>query len=1628
MSKSLVTKTTGRVLCLVNDGELVGFPSDNPLKDVFFNNVPIMNEDGTWNFEEGTVTVELSPGTATQGVIPGFETIAAAYTSGQQITTTAPFTYTVSSATVDTVRLTIRFPTLGDFKTANGEPKSTTVNFVLYRRVGAGAWEAYRNFSITDRCTSPADVDILVPKPSTTGLWGIQLVRTTADSSSSTLQNDTYAQTVSELQDRSLSYPGNALVGVTYEAPSESDDFPNLAFRLGLTKIKVPENYNPVTRVYTGEWNGLFSETKVLCNNPVWVLYDMLTDQTAGLGIDPQYIDTGSFYDAAVYCDEEVPALVSGVESGTEPRYTFDYQFMERKNPWDVVQEVAGTFNAAVFSSGNYIRLVQDRPTPYTHLVTNTDVEDGLFEYSTPVKSTVITRCVAWWKDQSENGLAKTAVYTADNATLSQFGLNEKEYDIIGCTTEGQAYRAARAVVETATSNDTTVSFKTGPRLACKLDVGDVMKVMDRDFALTSQDARVVSKTSTTITLDRPMTVTVGNTFEVVAGDGVTLEQRTVTQASTGNTITFSGGALTCLAGATFVLTTTISPRLFRVIGVKRDAAENNLLYQVTGLLYDANKYARIEGSPEGVEPIYQAPKEVPNAPTGLSVYEATTNDLGAVTRILVASWNRPSVGTTAGYRVRWRRDGGNWNTVEQNEITYTIAPALDGVYDVQVSARGIRGAYGPVATTQFDLDISGSTASPLSPVTGLTNLTGGYSFTTNDFTVQFTNPTANATKAATLRDFLITVKTTGDAVLSTYTAPAVAAGSTQTFTYPFTDNRNQGGPRRSVKISVQCRDTLNRLSTASTATFSNAAPATVTGVVATAGIGSNKVAWTINTEADVVSYMVCRSTTAGFTPSSANIVARVNGSYFSDTGVAVGVPQYYRVAAYDVFSDDPTGLNFSTQVTATSYTDAGIPEVSSLPSPSGYTGPSIVFLTTDGQLYSLISGAWQKTVPEVTSVADGSITATKLASSLKAVEIVSSLPSSGNVEGRLVYLTTDDKLYRYNGSAWTAAVPATDISGQLTDSQIAALAASKLTGQVVSSQIADAAVTTAKFASTIKPVEIVSTLPSSGNVEGRMVYLTTDDKLYRYTGSAWTSSVPATDITGQLVSSQIADAAVTTAKFASGITPVEVVTALPSSGNFEGRTVYLTTDDKLYRYTGSAWTKAVDGADITANSIVAGKIAAGAISTTELAASAVTTDKLAAGSVTAAKIVAGTITATELAAGAITTDKLAANAVTTGKIAAGAVTATEIAASAITTDKLYANAVTTAKIAAGAVTATEIATGAVTTDKLYANAVTAGKIAAGAVTAGTLAANAVTAGTIAAGAVTASELAAGAVTTDKLYAGAVTADKIATNAVTTDKLAANAVTAGKIAANTITSAQIAANTITSAQIAANTITGDRIAADTITATNIAANTITATEIATGAITGVKLADGSVSTVKIADSAITSAKIGDAQITTAKIGDAQITGAKIGNLQVDTINIANGAVTVGGSNYLQAASGVSTTGGAYMDLFSYVINVPSGAALLATWNLTIKAFKNNVTSSNTSTVRLKVNSDIIKTWTFSPATSTTLYYDYTIVRHLTGYSGNVTIAVEGTRSTTNSNVGGVSLQPESSIVALVLKK
>jgi hypothetical protein len=205
---------------------------------------------------------------------------------------------------------------------------------------------------------------------------------------------------------------------------------------------------------------------------------------------------------------------------------------------------------------------------------------------------------------------------------------------------------------------------------------------------------------------------------------------------------------------------------------------------------------------------------------------------------------------------------------------------------------------------------------------------------------------------------------------------------------------------------------------------------------------------------------------------------------------------------------------------------------------------------------------------------------------------------------------------------------------------------------------------------------QIVSSLPVTNLFEGRIVYLTTDDKLYRYTGTAWVTSVAAVDITGLLTAAQIASVAA--AAVTGQLTAAQIVSIAAA------------------QLTGQITTT-----QIANNAITTPLLAAGAVNTAALAAGSVVAATIASGTITAANIAGGTITGANIAAGTILAGNIAAATITAGNLAANSVTATQVAAGAITTNAISAGAVTAAKIGVTQLSAITVDAGAITAGTL---------------------------------------------------------------------------------------------------------------------------------------------------------------------------------------------------------------------------------------------------------------------------------------------------------------------------------------
>lgn len=113
----------------------------------------------------------------------------------------------------------------------------------------------------------------------------------------------------------------------------------------------------------------------------------------------------------------------------------------------------------------------------------------------------------------------------------------------------------------------------------------------------------------------------------------------------------------------------------------------------------------------------------------------------------------------------------------------------------------------------------------------------------------------------------------------------------------------------------------------------------------------------------------------------------------------------------------------------------------------------------------------------------------------------------------------------------------------------------------------------------------------------------------------------------------------------------------------------------------------AVTSAKIADNAVVAAKIAAGAVGSAALASGAVVATSIAAGAVGSAALASSSVVAASIAAGAVGSAALANNAVVSSKIATGSVDSSIIADNAVVAAKIANAAVGAVKISSGTAT-----------------------------------------------------------------------------------------------------------------------------------------------------------------------------------------------------------------------------------------------------------------------------------------------------------------------------------------------------
>ena len=122
---------------------------------------------------------------------------------------------------------------------------------------------------------------------------------------------------VTEISSVKCSYPNSVVIGTRVNA-KDMPNMPKRNYNLLLKKVKVPINYDTESKTYGEMWDGRFNPELQWTDNPAWCLYDLISNNSYGLGkygMDIDFIDKWTFYRAAKYCDELIPTGYSPIYS-----------------------------------------------------------------------------------------------------------------------------------------------------------------------------------------------------------------------------------------------------------------------------------------------------------------------------------------------------------------------------------------------------------------------------------------------------------------------------------------------------------------------------------------------------------------------------------------------------------------------------------------------------------------------------------------------------------------------------------------------------------------------------------------------------------------------------------------------------------------------------------------------------------------------------------------------------------------------------------------------------------------------------------------------------------------------------------------------------------------------------------------------------------------------------------------------------------------------------------------------------------------------------------------------------------------------------------------------------------------
>ncbi|MDI9768244.1 phage tail protein, partial [Pantoea dispersa] len=693
LDDNLKSKQFLRVLDLISEGPIYGPVDQSHLSSFMLNKTPVTDSSG--NATINGVSVAWRPGTATQTPINGFNTIEATTVVNTDVTQATPLVRTVTDTDVDRIRMNIGVSALVQ-QDSKGNQKETSVTMVIETRVGNGAWQVQKTVTITGKQSGEYLEAHLFDAPETKP-FDIRLRRVTPDSNSDLLNNSTIWNSYTEITDDNLSYPYAAVAGCVVDRDQYTDT-PTRTYHLRGLIVDVPDNYDPIARTYSGIWTGGFKSAWT--NNPAWLFRALVKNARYGLAKRAGYVDVddGSLYVLSQFCDQ----LVDDGYGGKEPRFTLNAYITEQKSARDLLDDIAGMFRGIALWDGMRFSVMLDNPQDPVASITNANVVDGLFSYSSMKRSERFNAVIVSWTDPN-NGWSQVKEYVSDDEMIDRYGYNETTLEAFGCTSRGQAFRTGKWMLETCKRETKKITFKMA-REAIRFMPGDVVEVLDNNYAATRLGGRIMSHAGRSITVDADVSELVGggDSMSLMGSTGKFVKYEIASVAS--RVITLKSTPSWVRDGTVFVITTgEVAPRLFRIMGISED--ENNSVYSISATLHDPNKQAVVD---DGA--VFETPNDTLNGYRVPNIENLRIINVNSETVQVTAAWETATLTKKIVFELYvYSLDGKVVAQYETDQFRYDFYGLDAGSYTLGVRGRNENGMKG--AETQVSLVIGAPSA-----------------------------------------------------------------------------------------------------------------------------------------------------------------------------------------------------------------------------------------------------------------------------------------------------------------------------------------------------------------------------------------------------------------------------------------------------------------------------------------------------------------------------------------------------------------------------------------------------------------------------------------------------------------------------------------------------------------------------------------------------------------------------------------------------------------------------------------------------------------------------------------------------------------------------------------------------